>query len=1228
MIKNLTLNLFFLVLLGSSFTFSQELKIRYMDGVFDLDNDDLVEFISFESAKINVESASRIAYYEIDELGYPQLLWSISSPKDIDGSIVSANIADFDGSGIPEMVLSVNKSSKNRPIYSQALLYAYKWEGSTFSSSPSLSTALTEDESMQYIRNVAILDLNGDGKDEIAVALAGAEPIISILGVSGNNDSDFYEIQSFLMESFISSSSNLHIASIDYNRDGFSELLAFSPDKNIIKIQSLLNKGGFLNPGPEAIKKINGMSNILSKSISNISFDINDNENIIIPFQSGHILKVSVFDQNIDISQIQVEAGPLSDLKSADFNQDGYIDLILISGEQGIVTVSYGKNQNEPRLNEYFSVNENNNIESPQIFSVIPEIIDQIYLGTVIAGGWNGAQNELFYFELGYVPEYPEEILVDTYIPQIATPDTANIIDNIIPSEGIPLPIGILPSYVLPVHQTFAYTIPEDDEKEFFSFRWIDSPPRGMYFHYDTKSIEWVPDNIQLGAYQLSFMLKMKIGERVDIITTDDDGVVTYQVVPELATIESKFWIYVNDPPQIVSYPEITEFVAGDLFKYKVHTFDNNEDAYIRYTLEEAPKDMEINQEGGLRWQTDKSHINIYNVRIVASDGFDRDIQSFKLYSRGQVAITSLPETFGTVGEEYSYQLKVSMPEDKSNELNYSLVDGPYGMEIDTLGKILWTPQSTQIDTQKYIISTNHGVAVDTQYVKLFINHPPIFSNVPIKMTKITVNDTFDFQLEIDDPNEFDIVRYEPIIMPDGMRIDPSSGRILWIPSEKNLDFSTAEIEISDGHVSKVEKYDFFVNAPVRITSQPPIIGSVGEVFNYKVELNDLNNGSLMLFDKITPIANLKKSRVFSVDIEDDLFIDNIDRYIGEFKLKKSILIDFNENKTNQNEIIEETVSRINLKKYVQNIFWENNKLIVIINSIEGKTPTLQDVLFHFFDGNNGKPPKVIVDRVPFKRYTLLDFPDGMFVDENTGEINWTPNNNQFDNHIITYMVSDGYSRDEQSFNLYINHPPTIISTAPKAARVGEFYKYSVVVEDKNSDRELAYKLTKSPKGMQISRQGKITWKPKESQINSNLFEVEISDGLTYDTQETRLFVNIAPTVITQPKPVALSNFEYRYRMVTEDLNNDKVELRVIKIPKYAKFNAENGMLRWKPRLTQRGVNNIIIAAIDDRGSTTSHEFTIHVYDDPSSQQFISSSWPLLLAFVGTMFSVGVATSN
>ena len=389
----------YFLLINFNISFCQDLKIRFMDGVYDLDNDDLVEFISFESEKINVESRSRIAYYEIDELGFPQLLWSLNATKDVEGSIVSANIADFDGSGTPEIVISTNKFFANDTNFSQALLYVYEWKGSTFSSKPIASIALTDENDTQLIKNVSILDINADGKDEIAVALSGKEPVISILGINEDEPVRFYEIQSFLMESFLESPANLRVASLDYNRDGFSELLVFSQDKNIFKVQSLINRGGLLNPGPERIKKINGMSNILSKSISNVNFNTYDNENIIIPFQSGHILKLSMFNESIDISQIQVEGGPLSDLKSADFNQDGYKDLILISGEQGIITVSYGRSQNEPRLNEYFSINGTNNSDSPQIFSVIPEIIDQIYLGTVIAGGWNGEENELFYLK-------------------------------------------------------------------------------------------------------------------------------------------------------------------------------------------------------------------------------------------------------------------------------------------------------------------------------------------------------------------------------------------------------------------------------------------------------------------------------------------------------------------------------------------------------------------------------------------------------------------------------------------------------------------------------------------------------------------------------------------------------------------------------------------------------------------------------------------------------------
>lgn len=1194
-----------------------------MDGVYDLDNDDLVEFLAFEEASELSGTLSRVAYYEIDDLGFPQLIWNIDSPQNIKGDIVEARLADLNGSGTYELFLAANVQTPENSGLSQGVIYVYNWEQESFSPSPVISSALTSPDSRQLINNIDIVDLNGDGKDEVAIALSGPESVITIVSIEENNGQRvFNEVLSFLLSDFSSSAGDIHVAGVDFERDGLSDIIAFSPERNVLRVQTFFNSGGILNIGPDQLQRIPGMSNILSKSISQINLHGDDIDNILIPFQSGHIVSCSMTPSGINVEELGIDAGPLSDLKHADFNQDGMHDLLLISGQQGVITVSYGSENDGMALNEYFSIGASENDDGPQIFSVVPEIVDGIYLGTVIAGGWTGQQSEIFYFELGTTPEYPEEILVDTYIPQARIEEAIEEMPIIPPVEGQPLPIGILPTYVLPVNQTFAYTIPEEEDREFFSFRWVEPPPRGMYFHYETRSIEWVPDDLQLGAYQLSFLLKMKVGETVDILTADEEGVVTYQVIPELATIESRFWIYVNDPPSIVSQPDQTEFVAGEPFIYQLNAIDMNEDAYLRYSLEKAPEGMVIDQSGLLSWKTDASHINIYDVRIVSSDGFDRDVQNIQLYSRGQVVITSQPEPTAIINEEYRYNVNVHMPEDKQQELLYNLINSPYGMMVDNTGLITWTPQSTQIDTQKFVVTANHGIAIDTQYVSIFVNHPPLLSSVPDLMTNIALNDTFDFQLMVEDPNEFDIIRYEPISLPVGMRIDPSTGRILWVPNEANLDFSTAELEISDGHMSHIQSYDFFVNAPIEIVSEPPILGSVGETYLYDIGINDLNEGSLMTFAKITPVNSIKDSRVFSIEIEDDVYRENIERYIGEFNSKKNILIDFEE-ETNENN--PDLVSRINLKRYVQNVFYEEDRLIVIINRVGGRTVKIKDVLWHFFEGNKGKPPKVLVNRIPFVRYTLLDFPDGMFIDEYSGRLSWTPNTNQYDNHTITYMISDGYTRDEQSFELYINHPPTIISTAPKIARVDELYKYKVVVEDKNSDKNLSFDLLRAPKGMQIARDGRIAWNPTSSQINSRLFSVEVSDGYSTDIQETRLFVNIAPNVLTQPKPVALTNFEYRYRMVVEDLNGDDVKLRPIKIPKYARFDPETGMLRWKPRMAQRGINDIVLAAVDDRGAASSHEFQIHVFEDPSSQQFVSTSWPLLLAFVGTMFTAVAA---
>ena len=130
---------------------AQNLQIVHLDGVYDLDNDDLVEFISFEQDRETGGVVSRVAYYEIDDLGFPQLIWNLDTPQQISGSIVAARITDLDGSGNAELFIAANVRVPDNPDLSQGVIYVYDWIDGGFSKAPALSTALTGPQSGQAI---------------------------------------------------------------------------------------------------------------------------------------------------------------------------------------------------------------------------------------------------------------------------------------------------------------------------------------------------------------------------------------------------------------------------------------------------------------------------------------------------------------------------------------------------------------------------------------------------------------------------------------------------------------------------------------------------------------------------------------------------------------------------------------------------------------------------------------------------------------------------------------------------------------------------------------------------------------------------------------------------------------------------------------------------------------------------------------------------------------------
>ncbi len=1217
--------LFFMTLVPA-----EDLKIIHMEGTYDLDGDGRLEFASIEIPPVRDHQTSVIRYYEIDEEGYQQLLWELESPDGLLGNFVGVKIGDLDGDANPELVTVMNVSEPKTDELLQPFVFVYHWSGQGFNEEPDASINLARRSTFLRCYNFDLLDYDNDGDQEIVAALGTPDRGFTLVDIDSTGKPQI--VTRIYPKSMRSGSGFVFVAVVDYDRDGYDDLIGFTPEGNVLKAQAFYNVEGKFQPGETTTLTVDGLNRLLPLAVTEADWDADGFKDILLPFQSGHVLALTMTPETVVIDELPVDGGPLSDLNVADFDQNGYDDLLLVSGDMNLLTMVQGISGGVMEAADYFALE--GEAEKTQIFATLPLTSLGVYTGSIIGAGWNGSESAVFLTDLGKPPEkYVPKPLVPEEALKPGLEEQAELLDIFpeiseeqfalpkVPKPpktlGQPLPPGVLPRHVLTVNQSFAYTLPEDESRKFYSFRWLQPPPKGMFFHYDTRSIRWTPDETQLGAYQLAYHVEMKVGETVSLEKEDQDSLAAYQVKPILEGYDERLWIYVNDPPVFLSEPTGTEFVANSLFTYAPLVRDRNVDAKLRFDLEVAPEGM-ILKGDTLLWQTDSTHVDVYDVRLAVTDGFDRAVQEFKLFARAGITILSKPETEAKVNELYQYQVDV-WHQELDYPLSFELTTAPEGMTVSESGLVEWTPSPAQIDTQKFVLVAHHGVATDTQKVALFVNHPPIIVAAPPPMNLINIGNTWDFQIEVTDPNRNDKLVYTAVELPEGMRMDPFNGRLRWDPTLDNVDFSHLKIEVSDGRETRTIEADFFVNAPVKIVSIPNMLATVGKKYSYKIMTSDMNKGTLLPFNRVVTIDDVNAARLYAVTITDDVYKENIERYIGDWESAETVYL------TDPDNPDETRLSRLNLKKYVQTIFWEEDRLYIVTKIVDGRTVKIKDVLWEFFHGSKGKPPRVVVEKRSLVRYTLVDFPDGMLVDELTGTIEWTPTKDQVDTHTITLLVSDGYTKDEQTFDIYVNHPPTIVSTAPAMALVGEVYKYQVRVVDKNADADLKFELVKSPQGMQMSRDGKIVWVPKPAQINYHVFEIKVSDGYVEDVQTSKVFVNIAPSIISTPKPVGLTGYEYRYKVVAEDLNKDKITFRAVRLPKYAKFNKKTGLLRWKPRNTQRGPNPVVILAIDEHGATTTHEFQVHVFEDPSARQFVNTSWPLMLTFVGIMFAWGLS---
>ncbi len=375
-----------------SFSYGQ--KIVHMNGTYDLDGDNMLEFLSLEINPDLEVFPTAVRYYEIDSDGYQNLIWEFMPPVALEGDFVNAQIGDVDGDGSPELVLVMNLTRFEDNSTPHVFIATYTWDGTHFSEIPSATLDLGKENRSLRCNNFELLDQDADGDQELVLALGSPFRGFAIVDSSPSGLSLTKKVRP---DQLLVGSGLLYVGVVDYDGDGYDDVLALSPDGATIKAQPFYNIGGVFDSGHLVRKKIDGLNGILPYSIELTDWDSDGFFDVIMPFSSGNILALTLTPATLVIEEVPITTGPLTQVAIEDVNQDGYEDILTLSSDINALTLISGKDGGLRGVE-----NAMRHIPSEmQIFSMIPMTKAGLYSGNVLVSGWSGVENSTYVVQLG-----------------------------------------------------------------------------------------------------------------------------------------------------------------------------------------------------------------------------------------------------------------------------------------------------------------------------------------------------------------------------------------------------------------------------------------------------------------------------------------------------------------------------------------------------------------------------------------------------------------------------------------------------------------------------------------------------------------------------------------------------------------------------------------------------------------------------------------------------------
>ncbi|MGB0560174.1 MAG: Ig-like domain-containing protein, partial [Spirulinaceae cyanobacterium] len=702
-----------------------------------------------------------------------------------------------------------------------------------------------------------------------------------------------------------------------------------------------------------------------------------------------------------------------------------------------------------------------------------------------------------------------------------------------------------------------------------------------------------------------------------------------------------------GDPSFVTTAPDVV-LAGGESFRYSANAVDPDADI-LTYDLALEPDGMAVDPDTGIVvWNPTKAQVEDYyaelrevqarltafgrpdaaptsvkfDVLLIAKDGNGgQALQTIEVEleapNQAPIFTSTFPETVEPqLGKTLTYQAAAFDWDDADQEnLTYSLIDSPSGVNLTADGTLTWTPSSLGEQEITIQVSDPQGATdiqtIRTTVIEAVTNRPPELQSTP--PTSIRLGANYFHVLKATDPDG-DALTYQFVqengndVAPAGMTID-SEGNIFWQPDASQIDEHRVKVAISDGtdileYEWTIDAFNFAENRPPRITSIPEQQTNIERRYRYDATASDPDGDTLLwrLIEAprgmvIDPLTGAVSWQPQSDQIGDHIIIIETIDPSGVASGQEFTLSVSGANKPPTIYSTPPTQGSTN-KDY---------RYTVVAQDIEGDALT----------------------------YQFSEAPTGMTIDPLTGDVLWTPNT--AGSYTAEVVVTDAQGGStSQRFTVEVstpetnpqvaNSPHSITSLPSYVADTTVPYTYALEIDDPEgkTNGEFNYQILNwdalvaqgfDATSLYIDSQGVLNWTFDGTNANQQ-YDIVVAaaddehgavQGFTVTVLE-----NQAPILNSQAPDTAAVGQEYVYDLKAIDPEGQELTYTIADIPGHqAALDAgvtidELGRIRWTPDADDVGsLPAFTVTITDPLGGETTETINLTVIQDDVAPQVV-----------------------